>query len=91
MLSVVRAGGALQVRYTADKRSVWVTTKENAPGGVRTEKVGACTPCPQFLCAKAPALLMVIREQVWRSHISEGLHSWRWTVMMCHLPGGPAL
>lgn len=29
-----------QVKFTADKRSVWVTTKDNAPGGVRTEKVG---------------------------------------------------
>ncbi len=30
----------LQVKYTSDKRSVWVTTNEKAPGGVRTEKVG---------------------------------------------------
>ena len=30
----------LQVKFTGDKRSVWVTTKANAPGGVRTEKVG---------------------------------------------------
>ncbi len=30
----------MQVKYTLDKRAVWVTTKENAPGGVRTEKVG---------------------------------------------------
>ncbi len=29
-----------QVRYTADRRSVWVTTKASAPGGVRTQKVG---------------------------------------------------
>jgi hypothetical protein len=28
------------VRYTADRRSVWVTTKASAPGGVRTQKVG---------------------------------------------------
>ena len=28
------------MKYTRDSRSVWVTTKENAPGGVRTEKVG---------------------------------------------------
>lgn len=30
----------LQVKFTGDKRCVWVTTKANAPGGVRTEKVG---------------------------------------------------
>ena len=30
----------LQAQYTADKRSVLVTTKETAPGGQRTEKVG---------------------------------------------------
>ena len=30
----------LQVRNTFDRRAVWVTTKENAPGGKRTEKVG---------------------------------------------------
>ena len=30
----------MQVRFTGDKRSVWVTTKANAPGGQRTEKVG---------------------------------------------------
>ena len=30
----------LQVKYSGDKRSVWVTTKANAPGGKRTEKVG---------------------------------------------------
>ncbi len=29
-----------QVNYTADCRSVWVTTKASAPGGARTEKVG---------------------------------------------------
>ncbi|BDA40994.1 ATP-dependent zinc metalloprotease FTSH, chloroplastic [Coccomyxa sp. Obi] len=29
-----------KVKYTSDKRSVWVTTNEKAPGGVRTEKVG---------------------------------------------------
>ena len=28
------------MKYTGDKRSVWVTTKANAPGGQRTEKVG---------------------------------------------------
>lgn len=28
-----------QVKYTTDRRSVWVTTKANAPGGARTEKV----------------------------------------------------
>ena len=31
---------AIQAQYTADKRSVLVTTKETAPGGRRTEKVG---------------------------------------------------
>ena len=30
----------LQAKFTGDKRSVWVTTKANAPGGARTEKVG---------------------------------------------------
>ena len=30
----------VQVEFTADKRSVRVTTKESAPGGRRTEKVG---------------------------------------------------
>ncbi|KAK9861664.1 hypothetical protein WJX84_001635 [Apatococcus fuscideae] len=29
-----------KVRNTFDRRSVWVTTKANAPGGKRTEKVG---------------------------------------------------
>lgn len=29
-----------KVRYTTDRRSVWVTTKATAPGGARTEKVG---------------------------------------------------
>ena len=32
--------GALQVEFTHDKRSVEVTTKDTAPGGRRTEKVG---------------------------------------------------
>ena len=31
---------AAQVKYTSDARSLWVTTKASAPGGVRTEKVG---------------------------------------------------
>ena len=30
----------LQAKFTGDKRSIWVTTKANAPGGARTEKVG---------------------------------------------------
>ena len=30
----------MQAQYTADKRSVLVTTKDTAPGGRRTEKVG---------------------------------------------------
>ena len=29
-----------QVKYSGDKRSVMVTTKATAPGGIRTEKVG---------------------------------------------------
>lgn len=31
---------SLQVKYAGDKRSVMVTTKATAPGGMRTEKVG---------------------------------------------------
>lgn len=29
-----------QVKYSGDKRTVMVTTKATAPGGIRTEKVG---------------------------------------------------
>ncbi len=29
-----------QVKYTTNKQSLWVTTKDSAPGGRRTEKVG---------------------------------------------------
>jgi hypothetical protein len=36
----IRMGcGGLQVKYTNDTRSLWVTTKDTAPGGRRTEKV----------------------------------------------------
>ena len=38
--NLVTEGRVEKVRYTMDRRSVIVTTKENAPGGVRTEKVG---------------------------------------------------
>lgn len=38
-LTPVSARGE-QAQYTADKRSVLVTTKDTAPGGRRTEKVG---------------------------------------------------
>ena len=30
----------LQVKFAEDNRAAWVTTKPNAPGGKRTEKVG---------------------------------------------------
>ena len=36
----MRVTFSLQVKYTGDKRSVVVTTKATAPGGMRTEKVG---------------------------------------------------
>lgn len=38
--NLVTEGRIERVQYTMDRRSVLVTTKENAPGGVRTEKVG---------------------------------------------------
>jgi ATP-dependent metalloprotease FtsH len=37
---LVRENRVERVRFTDDKRAFWVTTKANAPGGVRVEKIG---------------------------------------------------
>ena len=54
----------MQVRYTDDRRSVHVTTKATAPGGVRTGKQrlpGAF--CPQMLMRLMLLLLLHITSQ----------------------------
>ena len=69
------------MRYTNDTRSLWVTTKDTAPGGRRTEKVGLLIPSDRIPIIKTYLLLL---STTCKQHYTE-LQNLQWLCQVVHL------